>query len=38
LEPNIGKTNHRVIRSIALVDLFPPSLLDSVFILTLTPT
>jgi hypothetical protein len=24
-EPNLGKTNHRVIRSISLVDLFSPS-------------
>jgi hypothetical protein len=24
LEPNLDKTNHRVIRSISLVDLFSP--------------
>jgi hypothetical protein len=36
-EPNLGKTNHRVIRSISLVDLFSPSLLDSVLFLTLDP-
>jgi hypothetical protein len=35
-EPNLGKTNHRVIRSISLVDLFSPSLSDSVILLTLT--
>jgi hypothetical protein len=37
LEPNLGKTNHRVIRSISLVDLFSPSLLNSISFLTLTP-
>jgi hypothetical protein len=37
LEPNLGKTNHRVIRFIFLVDLFFPSLPNSDFILTLTP-
>jgi hypothetical protein len=37
LEPNLGKTNHRVIRSISLVDLFSSSLLDSDLFLTLTP-
>jgi hypothetical protein len=36
LEPNLGKTNHRVIRFIFLVDLFFPSFPDSNFILTLT--
>jgi hypothetical protein len=36
-EPNLGKTNHCVIRSISLVDLFSPSLLDSVLFQTLTP-
>jgi hypothetical protein len=36
-EPNLGKTNHLVIRSISLVDLFSPSLSDSVLFLTLTP-
>jgi hypothetical protein len=36
-EPNLGKTNHRVIHSISLVDLFSPSLSDSVLFLTLTP-
>jgi hypothetical protein len=35
-EPNLGKTNHRVIRSISLVDLFSPSLLDPIIFLTLT--
>jgi hypothetical protein len=35
-EPNLGKTNHRVIRSISLVDLFSPSLSDSISFLTLT--
>jgi hypothetical protein len=35
-EPNLGKTNHRVIRSIFLVDLFLPSLSDSIIFLTLT--
>jgi hypothetical protein len=35
-EPNLGKTNHHVIRSISLVDLFSPSLSDSVIFLTLT--
>jgi hypothetical protein len=35
-EPNLGKTNHRVICSISLVDLFSPSLSDSVVFLTLT--
>jgi hypothetical protein len=35
-EPNLGKTNHRVIHSISLVDLFLPSLTDSVLFLTLT--
>jgi hypothetical protein len=35
-EPNLGKTNHRVIRSISLVDLFSPSLSDSALFLTLT--
>jgi hypothetical protein len=35
-EPNLGKTNHRVIRSISLVDLFSPSLSDSTLFLTLT--
>jgi hypothetical protein len=35
-EPNLGKTNRRVIRSISLVDLFSPSLSDSVSFLTLT--
>jgi hypothetical protein len=35
-EPNLGKTNHCVIRSISLVDLFSPSLSDSVLFLTLT--
>ena len=36
MDPNLGKTNHRVIRSISLVDLFSPSLSDSVVFLTLT--
>jgi hypothetical protein len=36
-EPNLGKTNHRVIRSISLVDLFLPSLSDSTLFLTPTP-
>jgi hypothetical protein len=36
-EPNLGKTNHHVIRSISLVDLFSPSLWDSIIFLTLTP-
>jgi hypothetical protein len=36
-EPNLGKTNHRVIHSTSLVDLFLPSLSDSVLFLTLTP-
>jgi hypothetical protein len=35
-EPNLGKTNHRVIRSISLVDLFSPTFLDSIIFLTLT--
>jgi hypothetical protein len=35
-EPNLGKTNHRVIHSISLVDLFSPSLSNSVLFLTLT--
>jgi hypothetical protein len=36
-EPNLGKTNHSVIRSIYLVDLFSPSLSNSILFLTLTP-
>jgi hypothetical protein len=36
-EPNLGKTNHHVIRFISLVDLFSPSLSDSTLFLTLTP-
>jgi hypothetical protein len=36
-EPNLGKTNHRAIRSISLVDLFSPSLSNSIIFLTLTP-
>jgi hypothetical protein len=35
-EPNLGKTNHCVICSISLVDLFSPSLSDSVLFLMLT--
>jgi hypothetical protein len=35
-EPNLGKTNHCVLRSISLVDLFSPSLSDSIISLTLT--
>jgi hypothetical protein len=35
-EPNLGKTNHCVIRSISLVDLFSASLSDSTIFLTLT--
>jgi hypothetical protein len=35
-EPNLGKTNHRVIRSYSLVICFSPYLLDSHLILTLT--
>jgi hypothetical protein len=35
-EPNLGKTNHHVIRSISLIDLFSLSLSDSVIFLTLT--
>jgi hypothetical protein len=36
MEPNLGKTNHRVICFIFFVDLFFLSLPDSDFILTLT--
>jgi hypothetical protein len=36
-EPNLGKTNHCIIRFISLVDLFSPSLSDSTLFLTLTP-
>jgi hypothetical protein len=35
-EPSLSKTNHCVIRSISLVDLFSPSLSDLVLFLTLT--
>jgi hypothetical protein len=35
-EPNLGKTNHRVIRFHFACDLFSPSLTNSVLFLTLT--
>jgi hypothetical protein len=37
LEPNLGKTNHRVHLLYFLVDLFFPSLPDLIFVLMLTP-